>query len=75
MNERDKLWLEKCKNSDKYEITVDNDCIWVSEVNPYEEDTKEWYAFDGGENYTFSTWGEEFIIELLKLIGIKADRC
>jgi negative regulator of genetic competence, sporulation and motility len=75
MNEQDKFWLEKCKQEPKkYEISVDNDVVSVSEINPFEEDTEEWYAFDG-EYYRFSAWGEGFIVEILKFIGIKADRC
>lgn len=75
MNEQDKIWLEKCKQQpEKYEISVDNDCISVYEVNPFKEGTEECYDFDGSR-YTFSKWGEHFIIALLKCIGINADHC
>lgn len=75
MNEQDKIWLEKCKQQpEKYEISVDNDCISANEINPYKEDTEEWYDFDGGR-YTFSEWGEYFIVALLKYIGTNADHC
>lgn len=48
MNGQDKIWLEKCKQQpEKYEISVDNDCISVCETNPYKEDTEKWYNFDG----------------------------
>lgn len=75
MNFKDKEWLEKCKtHPEKYEISVDNDCISVREVNPYEEDTAEWYNFDG-KYYNFSKFGEYFIVGLLNYIGVKADHC
>ena len=75
MNEQDKIWLEKCKQQpNKYAISVDNDNVSVYEVNPFEEDTDEWYNFDG-EYYNFSTWGQEFIVDLLREIGINADYC
>lgn len=73
MSEEIKEWLEKVKNSDKYEIKVDNDCISVNEINPFEEDTDEWDNFDG-EYHGFDIFPEEFLVEVLKWIGIKADR-
>ena len=75
MNKQDKLLLEKCKqNPEKYEVVVDNDCITVYEINPYPEDTDEWYNFDG-ERHKFTEWGEYFIVSLLKEIGINAGHC
>ena len=75
MNEQDKIWLEKCKQQpEKYGMSVDNDVISAFEINPFEEGTDEAYDFDG-ERYSFSAWGEEFIINLLKEIGIMAEHC
>lgn len=73
MNKEIREWLQKVKNSNKYEITVDNDHVSVNEINPFEEDTDEWYNFDG-EYCNFNMFPEEFLVEVLKWIGIKADR-
>lgn len=73
MSDDIKIWLEKIKDSDKYEVTVDNDNVSISEVNPFEEDTDEWHSFIG-EYKSFNMMPEEFLIELLNWIGIKADR-
>lgn len=67
-NSEDRKWLKKCiDNPDKYKIYVDNDDIFVVEIT--EEDP------DGMDvsPYTFNDFGEEFIVWLLKELGINAD--
>jgi hypothetical protein len=77
MNEKDREWFNKCKQyPEKYQITVDNDCISANETNPFDPDTQEeqFNNFDGG-HYSFSEFGEDFIVGLLRHIGIDADQC
>ncbi len=64
----DREWLKKCIDEpDKYKIFVDNDMIFVAELT--EEDP------EGMEvsPYTFNDFGEEFILWLLRELGINAD--
>lgn len=58
----DAEWIEKCKeNPDKYKIMVDNDCLWVEEV-------------DGGSiMHDFEEYGYEFAKSLLEHIGCNVD--
>lgn len=76
---QEKEWIEKCKkdNSGRYEISVDNDCVWVSENMG--KDT----FFDGeGDDinvyetvFTFNDYGQDFIVNMLKHIGCNAEHC
>jgi len=60
----DKEILEVVKqHSDKYRVVVDNDSIWVEDI---EEDEAVCY---------FSDFGEDFILTLCSFIGINADGC
>ena len=62
MRTNDVLWLGKCKEEpEKYRIDVDNDCIFVTDL---EQDECV---------HTFSSFGYEFALELLKYIGCNAD--
>jgi len=60
----DKEILEVVKqHSDKYKVVVDNDSIWVEDI---EEDEFVCY---------FRDFGEDFILTLCSFIGINADGC
>lgn len=62
MNREDVEWLERCKEeAEKYRVYVDNDCINVVDLEQDES------------VYTFSTFGYEFALELLRYIGCDAD--
>lgn len=62
MNLKDIEWLEKCKaNPTRYPITVDNDDISV-----YDNETE-------GVVHSFSEYGYEFALVLLKHIGCNAE--
>lgn len=62
MNKSDIEWLEKCKSeTEKYRIDVDNDCIFVTDLEQEEC------------VYCFSTYGYEFALELLRYVGCNAD--
>lgn len=61
MNEKDKYWLEKCKEDWNYTIMVDNDEIYVVHVDSDEA------------VYTFSEYGYYFAKNLLQYIGCDAD--
>ena len=64
MTKLEKQWLKKVKdNPNLYQITVDNDSIWVDDI---------------GENecvFEFNEFGQEFIIELLNELGYNAEGC
>lgn len=67
-NEEDKEWLKKCiDHPDKYKIFVDNDDIFVVELT---EDDSEGMEISP---YTFNDFGEEFIVWLLREIGVNAE--
>lgn len=74
---QEKEWIEKCKNdnSGRYEISVDNDCVWVSEKCDknlmFEEDD----FFEYETVFTFNDYGQDFIVNLLKHIGCNAEHC
>lgn len=73
---QEKEWIEKCKNdnSGRYEISVDNDCIWVSEKQDREEfEDCDWVNHE--TVFEFNDYGQDFIVNLLKYIGCKADHC
>ena len=63
MNEKDKLWIEKCKadKDGRYIIMVDNDSIYV------------WDVARDEEAYTFCEYGYHFALGLLRYIGCEAD--
>ena len=56
MNEKDKYWLEKCKEDWNYTIMVDNDEIFVVHVDSDEA------------VYTFSEYGYYFAKHLIWII-------
>ena len=63
MNEKDKYWIEKCKEDKqgRYIIMVDNDEIYV------------WDIEKDNEAYSFTSYGYHFALELLRHIGCEAD--
>lgn len=64
----DKEWLKRCiDNPDKYKIYVDNDDIFVVEITEEDPDGME------GSSYSFSEFGEEFIVWLLTQMGTNVD--
>lgn len=67
MNKEDRDWMFKCiSEPSKYKIYVDNDMVFVFEVN---ED-----GSDGDDIlHTFSTFGEEFIFCFLRALGVNVD--
>lgn len=74
---KDNMWLKMCQLSpEKYEVTVDNDSISARQLPDCDcDDGCEKCEDFEGEYYSFSTWGEEFIVNLLRWCGIKAERC
>lgn len=64
MTEKDKEWIEKCKEDWNYTIMVDNGDIFV--VDCRKDDDEQLV-------YTFSLYGYEFAKELLQYIGCDAD--
>lgn len=64
MTEKDKEWIEKCKEDWNYTVMVDNDEIFVLDC---QKDDDEQLV------YTFSLYGYEFAKELLQYIGCDAD--
>lgn len=72
----EKEWIEKCKNdnSGRYEISVDNDCVWVSEEQDRKEfEDDDWVEYETA--FTFNDYGQDFIVNLLKYIGCNAEYC
>lgn len=67
-NDKDREWLKKCINHpERYKIFVDNDDIFVAELT---EDDPEGMEMSP---YTFSDFGEEFILWLLRELGCNAE--
>lgn len=65
MTKYEKEWLRRVKeHPDMYQITVDNDSIWVDDITG---DTQCVFEFNG--------FGQEFIIELLNELGYNAEGC
>lgn len=59
-------WIKKAiDNSDRYMISIDNDCISVDE---YIEDEDCWDSV-----YVFDNYGQDFIVKLLNYIGCNAE--
>lgn len=64
MNKEDKEWLEKCiQNPDKYKIFVDNDMVFIVDVN---NDMDEDY-------YTFTNFGYDLVYDLLKYLQCNVE--
>lgn len=65
MNEKDKKMMEKLTNDKegRYKVIVDNDSIDI-------EDT-----IEGDTVYTFSDFGDDFIVMLFKYFNINAELC
>lgn len=71
--EKEKHWIETCKKFPTlYDITVDNDCVWVSSL-PDEVDMDE--VQESIHVFTFNDYGQDFIVNLLKHIGCNAEHC
>lgn len=67
-NKEDRKWIKKCMDEpDRYKIYVDNDDIFVVEISYEDSDDM------SISPYSFSDFGEEFIVWLLKELGINAD--
>lgn len=65
---KDLEWIKKCiDESENYKIYVDNDDIFVVKIT--EEDPE---GMDG-DMYHFNDFGEDFILLLLRGLGINAD--
>ena len=58
-------WLKKTINNDEYQISVDNDCVFISTYDP---DTDDWECV-----FTFDSYGQDFIIQLLNYMGCDAS--
>lgn len=62
MTEREKQWLEFCRqNKDRYVITVDNDAVFVTDLNSQE------CVFE------FRHFGWEMVLDLICYIGCNAE--
>jgi hypothetical protein len=63
--QEDHDWFQRVQeHPNKYQITIDNDCVWVDTI---EEEPK--------CVYIFSLHGYEFIYGLLNDMGINANFC
>lgn len=59
--EEEKAWLEQCRHRPQdFTIFIDNDHISI------------YPAAADGESFTFASWGENFILHLLRHIGCSA---
>lgn len=71
--EKEKQWIATCQKFPiLYDITVDNDCVWVSSL-PDEVDMDE--IQESINVFTFNDYGQDFIVSLLKHIGCNAEHC
>lgn len=62
MNDTEKKWILKCKtHPDKYRIMIDNDSIFIDDME------KEEFVFE------FNSYGYEFAKELLDYIGCNTE--
>lgn len=69
MNKEDKEWLQKCLDDPKrYKIYVDNDDIFVVEITKEDPD-----GMNSDVNYSFSNFGYDFALSLLKYLGANVD--
>lgn len=59
--ERD--WLLKVHGNSNYKIVVDNDCIWIDNI------ANEECVF------TFNSFGQDFIVDLLSVLGYPSEHC
>ena len=74
MNKEEKRILDLCKTSNEFKIVVDNDSIWLEQINPYPKDSEYYDRFEP-EIFGFESFGTEFIIKLLQYMGITAEEC
>lgn len=59
-----KNWLQDVKTyGNAYKIVVDNDGIWVEDIE--ENETV----------FTFNSYGQDFIVELLNELEYRAEHC
>ena len=63
MTKQEIKWLEKIKDNPSYKIVVDNDSIWIDGL--IEDDCV----------FTFDSYGEDFIVDLLNGLGYYAEHC
>ncbi len=62
MTEQEKYWIEMCKTRpDEYVIRVDNDCVFVEDIEKMET------AFE------FNNWGWRLALDLFQYIGCNAE--
>ena len=62
MTNSDKFWLDKCEElPQKYSVFVDKDEVYVVDNNTNED------------VYTFSEYGWDLVLSLLRYIGIDAE--
>lgn len=74
MNDEEKRILDLCRTSNEFKIVVDNDSIWLEQINPYPKDSVAYDRFEP-ETFRFESFGEDFIVNLLLYIGIDAEHC
>ena len=58
----DKELFEMLRTEFDYKVIVDNDSVWVE-------------SGDGTYIDSFSKYGQDLLVELFNLIGIKAEHC
>lgn len=64
-HKEDEEWLKKCmKNPDKYQILVDNDDVFVVDIQDEEWDEA---------LYTFSSFGYEMLFHVLKFLKCNVE--
>lgn len=62
-------WIKLAvENNSDYRVTVDNDCIYIDKNVNEETDERECV-------FTFNSFGEDFIVNLLNYIGCNAEYC
>ena len=62
MTDREAYWLRMCcRRKDEYRIDVDNDCVFVTDLN------------SGDCVFEFNHYGWEMVLDLLRYIGCNAE--
>ena len=56
-------WLKKVKEEKNYTITVDNDDIYIYDTEKEER------------VFTFDSFGQEFIVDMLNAFGYDSEHC
>lgn len=66
-NQKEIDWIQLAiEDNNKYQISVDNDCISIDECIDEEDD--EWDSV-----YVFESYGQDLIVQLFNYIGCNAD--